>query len=230
MLKSRIPITLFDNLKVILNRLPKGVELMVATKYAKREEIEVLLNSGLVFHVGENKVQEAERKFPQLAKFSHVQWHFIGNLQKNKAKKAIKIFSWIDSLDDIPLANFLENLAALQDTRLRVLIQVKLAEKATQHGIAPEEVGEFLKILRGFVHLEPRGLMAIAPDLEPPEKTRPYFRRMKEIFDRYFKPETLNFKPYLSMGMSRDFEIAIQEGANLIRIGSAIFKNQGESL
>ncbi|MBI4056213.1 MAG: alanine racemase, partial [Elusimicrobia bacterium] len=94
-----------------------------------------------------------------------------------------------------------------------------------QHGILPEELGNFLQAAKGYKHLQIRGLMGIAPKVEPVEKVRPYFQQMKDLFDKHFKPGTLNFKPYLSMGMSRDFEIAVQEGANLVRIGSAIFKS-----
>lgn len=204
-------------------RNPNHIKLLAVTKYAALEAIKELLQSGAVAEVGESRIQDAQAKKQALGALAEtVRWRFIGHLQTNKAKKAVQLFDSIDSLDSVHVAEALEKALAPSKRCLPVLIQVKLSGKATQSGVAPEDVGAFLKALEAFPHLEARGLMAIAPNLEPVEAVRPHFRRMRELLNNFFsnRPDA-----ELSMGMSRDFEIAVEEGATHIRVGSALFRD-----
>lgn len=202
-------------------RNPNAVQLVAVTKYAALEDIRTLLESGAVAEVGENRVQDAQAKQEALGELARtVRWRLLGHLQTNKAKKAAQTFDAVDSLDGLAVAQALEKALASQEKTLPVLLQVKLSESATQSGAAPAELEALLQALKGCPHLDPRGLMAIAPNLEPVEAVRPHFKKMRELFDRFFssRPDA-----QLSMGMSRDFEIAVEEGATHIRVGSAIF-------
>ena len=222
---------IIDNIEKIRTRIraaaqragrnPDSVSLVAVTKYAKLEAVKELLDSGLVAEVGENRVQEAQAKKQALgAAALKARWRMIGHLQTNKAKKALELFDAVDSLDDLRVAEALERGLAGGQRRFPVLVQVKLTGKAAQSGVAPEGLEELLEGLKGFPHLEARGLMAIAPELSPVEAVRPHFRDMRRLFDRFFAGEPA---AQLSMGMSRDFEIAVEEGATHIRVGSQIF-------
>ena len=197
------------------------VSLVAVTKYAPLESIKELLDSGLVVEIGESKVQEAEAKKRALGPIaSKALWRLVGHLQTNKAHNALEIFDAIDSLDSVKLAEKLEKSLAALDRSIPVLVQVNLTAKATQHGVSPEELEKLLAGLKAYPHLDVRGLMAIAPDLDPVEAVRPFFSRMRSLLERFFpdRPDA-----QLSMGMSRDFEIAVEEGATMVRIGSQIF-------
>ncbi|MBI4677306.1 MAG: YggS family pyridoxal phosphate-dependent enzyme [Elusimicrobia bacterium] len=222
---------ILDNLREISLRIgtaarragrdPGSVRLAVVTKYASLDETRELLTSGLVQEIGESRVQDAGRKRESLGELAgKVRWRMVGHLQTNKAKVALRIFDTVDSLDSLRLAGALDETLAAEGRTLEVLVQVKVTRKESQHGIAPEDLGPFLKELRTFQRLSARGLMTIAPELEPVEEVRPFFRRARELFDGSFSgvPGAV-----LSMGMSRDFEIAVEEGATLVRIGSSVF-------
>ncbi|MBI5201405.1 MAG: YggS family pyridoxal phosphate-dependent enzyme [Elusimicrobia bacterium] len=220
---------MLENLHGVLTRIeraagragrdPAEVELVAVTKKARPEAVLELLGSGLVSHVGENRVQDAAAKRKALEeRGSKAVWHMLGHLQRNKSRQALETFETVDSLDSLPLAERLDGDLAETGKTLPVLVQVKLTERETQSGLAPEALGEFLEKARKYERLKVRGLMAIAPNLDPVEAVRPHFRRMREIFERNF-PEGGT----LSMGMSRDFEIAVEEGANMVRVGSALF-------
>lgn len=196
-------------------RSPDAVELMAVLKYAPDDAVRALLEKQQVRHIGENRVQDAEHR-----PVSGVERHLIGHLQSNKAKKAVQVFDWIDTLDGLELARRLEREAAALGKTLNVLVQVQPAPNPGQHGIQPGDLGPLLKEARTLPHLKLRGLMAIAPMKDPVEAVRPDFRRIKALLDEHFRPEE---KPVLSMGMSRDFEVAIGEGATLVRIGSLLF-------
>ena len=222
---------ILDNLNQIRYRIrlaaartgrdPDKVTLVAVTKYAKAEEVRDLIGAGLVGELGESRVQDAQAKQEALGPDAKkVRWRLIGHLQTNKAKKALQVFDAIDSLDSERLAEAVERGLAQDGRRMAALVQVKLSDKATQFGVAPEDLEGELAKLGAYPHLEVNGLMAIAPELEAVEATRPHFQRMRRLFDRFFKE-----KPgaQLSMGMSRDFEIAVEEGATMIRVGSDIF-------
>lgn len=145
----------------------------------------------------------------------------IGPLQSNKAKKAAALFDWVDSLDSLKLAETLERECAAADKSLRVLVEVQPVPDPDRPGLGPQDLAEFLVRLRTFKRLDVRGLMGVAPDEETAEAARPHFRLLKRLFDAHFKSST---EPYrLSLGMSRDFEVAIEEGATLVRVGRLLF-------
>jgi hypothetical protein len=203
------------------NRDPGAVRLVAVTKYAPLEAVSELLKSGLVAEVGENRVQDAERKKLLLGELAgKVRWRLIGHLQTNKTKKAAAVFDAVDSIDSEKIAAALDAALAGSERPLPVMVQVKLTERETQSGVAPNHLGAMLEALKKYERLKVEGLMGIAPDLEPLEAVRPSFRLLRELRDRHL-PGGL-----LSMGMSRDFEIAIEEGADLVRIGSQIFSQQ----
>jgi hypothetical protein len=199
-------------------REPDALRLVVVTKYADLSAVQELLNTGLVSEVGENRVQNAEKKKAALRQQgSKVKWRMLGHLQTNKAKKAVEIFDAVDSVDSEKLAQALDTALAGSDKRFPVMVQVKLTDRETQSGVAPGELGALLEALKKYERLKVEGLMGIAPDVEPLEVVRPSFRTLRELRDRHL-PGGL-----LSMGMSHDFEVAIEEGADLVRIGSQIF-------
>jgi len=225
---------IFDNLKSVQQRIETAAEragrrgadvgVVAVVKKAALSDLKSLLESGAVPYIGENRIQDAERRRQELGLLEkRAVWRFIGHLQANKARRALELFDRIDTLDSLRLAQVLDRHLAEQGKRSRVLIQVKLAEKETQSGIPLSAVGEFLGQMRSFPRLEPAGLMAIAPVLDPVEKVRPYFRAAREAFEKNF-PEK-EARPELSMGMSQDFEIAVEEGASLVRIGTSLFGN-----
>lgn len=204
-------------------RAASDVEIVAVTKKAAPEAVARLLRAGCVRHVGENRVQDAALRARALGAVPGVPrptWRMIGHLQTNKIGRALDVFDALDSLDSFRLAQDLEGRLERLGRELPVLLQVKLTGRAAQHGVAPEDVESFLERCGGFRRLRLGGLMAIAPMLEPPEAVRPYFRRMRELFDRSFGrgPGFV-----LSMGMSRDFEIAVEEGATMLRLGSVLF-------
>lgn len=201
-----------------VNRDPDAVRLVAVTKYASLAAVRTVLESGLIAEVGENRVQDAEKKKALLGELAgKARWRLIGHLQTNKAKKAVSVFDAVDSIDSEKVAAALDAALAGSGRTLPVLVQVKLTGKETQSGAAPEELGALLEALKAYPRLKVEGLMGIAPDVEPLEAVRPSFRTLRELRDRLL-PGGL-----LSMGMSRDFEIAVEEGADLVRIGSQIF-------
>lgn len=224
-------LALLDNLAKIRYRLDAAAErvgrnsgevtLVAVTKYAPLEAIRRLLESGLVSEVRESRIQDVQAKKSALGALAgKVRWRLIGHLQRNKARKALELFDSVDSLDGLELAEALDRGLRETGKILPVLVQVKLSGKETQSGIDPSGVGEFLQQLKGFDRLRPVGLMSIAPMLEPVEAVRPCFKRMKQLFDRHFAGIP---RAQLSMGMSRDFELAVEEGATHVRVGSQIF-------
>ncbi|MBI4061714.1 MAG: YggS family pyridoxal phosphate-dependent enzyme [Elusimicrobia bacterium] len=200
------------------NRDAGAIGLVAVTKYASLEAVREALSSGLVLEVGENRVQDAEEKKRELGSLaSAVRWRLIGHLQTNKAKKAVRTFDAVDSVDSARLAAALDAASAGAGRELPVMIQVKLSERETQSGIAPAELPLLIEEVRRHRSLRLQGLMGIAPHAEPLEAVRPSFRLLRKLRDDHLPGGKL------SMGMSRDFEIAIEEGADLVRIGSQIF-------
>jgi pyridoxal phosphate enzyme (YggS family) len=177
------------------------------------ERIRLAIAAG-VAALGENRVQEAREKIEALGR--PVPWHLIGSLQTNKAKDAARLFDWIHSVDRLELARELSRRAHGAERTLDVLLQVNLGDEPQKGGVAPAEVKGLREAMAGLPGLRVRGLMAIPPVTESPERTRPYFRRLRELRDE------LGLE-HLSMGMSADFEVAIEEGATMVRVGTAIF-------
>jgi PLP dependent protein len=193
------------------DRSPDHVLVIAVSKTMEAERIRLAIEAGIAA-LGENRVQEAKEK---IAALGHpVPWHLIGSLQTNKARDAARLFEWIHSVDRIELARELSRRAG--DRVLNVLLQVNLGDEPQKAGIAPAEVKRLAESVAGLPGLRVRGLMAIPPVAENPEHTRPHFRRLRELRDE------LGFE-HCSMGMSADYEIAIEEGATMVRVGTAIF-------
>jgi pyridoxal phosphate enzyme (YggS family) len=173
---------------------------------------------------GENKVQEAEEKIEELSK-ENLRWHLIGNLQSNKARKAVKLFDVVHTLDSVELATRLERICKEEDKEsLEVLVQVDLANEATKKGITEKDLPKLVDFLQTCDCLKFSGLMILPPFFEDFKKVRPFFKRLREIRDELLQKNAFaNNSGELSMGMSHDFEIAIEEGATLVRVGTAIF-------
>jgi hypothetical protein len=199
----------------------QGVRLIAVTKMVPAERIREAVACGLT-DFGENHVQEAERKIPLLPK--GLCWHFIGHLQTNKARRALSLFDWIHSVDSIRLAEKLNRLAAEARRTIPVLIQVALGGEQTKHGVAPDNLVAMAEALASLSHLEVRGLMTIPPLFPDPEQVRPFFRHLA-VLCRHLNDRRVFARPLteLSMGMSHDFEVAVEEGATMVRIGTALF-------
>ncbi|MGI8785189.1 MAG: YggS family pyridoxal phosphate-dependent enzyme [Acidobacteriota bacterium] len=175
---------------------------------------------------GENRIQEAATKIEAL-RSANLRWHLIGHLQSNKARKAVELFDLIESIDSLELAARVSDIAGKLGKRMPVLLQVHLGNEETKHGFDPEQLREQLPELLAFPHMDVRGLMAIPPFLEDPEKVRPYFLQLRTVRDRWNAENPSLVLTELSMGMSSDFEVAIEEGATLIRVGTGVFGKRG---
>jgi len=202
-------------------RSPEEITLVAVTKGVEVERIRAAIAAGLT-HFGENRVQEAEGKIAEIA--APITWHLVGHLQSNKARRAVQLFHVIHSLDSVRLAQRLDRIAGEFGRVLPVLLQVDLAGEPTKFGIPADQLLEVAQACRPLRHLAVRGLMAIPPYMEDPERVRPYFRRLAECLRELnargiFEPPLRD----LSMGMSHDFEVAVEEGATMVRIGRAIF-------
>jgi len=205
----------------VLRRLPAHVTLLAAVKGRSPEEIRAAIRAG-IRHVGENYVQEAERKRPLVPE--PASWHMIGRLQRNKARRALQVFDWLGTLDSLSLAQRLERLLSQQDRKLPVLVQVNIGREPQKAGVPPEDVPEFVREVASLPHLQVRGLMAIPPIPQRPEDSRPYFREMRRLFDGLAAEKIPGVAmEVLSMGMSADWEVAVEEGATMIRLGTALF-------
>lgn len=201
-----------------VNRNPDEIKLVAVTKGFDSSVAKEAIRLGLK-RIGESRVQEAKKKIEDLGKLSKkVEWHMIGHLQSNKVKYAVKIFDFIHSIDRLKIARKLSEKCLEMNKVIPVLIQVNLSGKT--YGVKPEGLKNFYEEIKEFNGIRVEGLMTIAPLIKL-EKTRPYFRKLKEL------AEELKLK-HLSMGMSNDFEVAIQEGATMVRIGTAIFGRRVE--
>ena len=203
-------------------RAPESVRLVAVSKTVPAERVRGAVAAGLTL-LGENYIQEARDKIAALADLS-VSWHFIGHLQRNKAKYAVRLFELIHSVDSLKLARELDKEAAKHGTVQDILIQVNTGKEASKSGVYAEEALALAREAGRLDHLAVRGLMTLPPYFNAPEKVRPYFRALRELRDR-IQAEALPgvAMDELSMGMTGDFEAAIQEGATLVRIGTAIF-------
>ena len=208
-------------------RDPAGVKLVGVTKTVPVERIREGIEAGIDI-LGENYIQEARRKRDVLAGLP-VSWHCIGHVQTNKAKTAIECCDWIETLDRETLAIELDRRAGIVGRKVPVLIQVNIGGEETKSGVSPGELSSFFKFVCGFDRLDVRGLMALPPFFDQPERARPYFTQTRALLDLLGcespRPERLT---ELSMGMSGDFEVAIEEGATLVRIGTALFGSRNK--
>jgi len=196
-----------------VGRPPESVLLIAVSKTVDVERIKRAVAAG-VAALGENRVQEARDKIDVLGR--PVPWHLIGHLQTNKARDAARLFDWIHSVDRLDLAQELDRRARAIGRTLDALVEVNLGEEPQKGGVRPDELKPLLEALSGLAALRIRGLMAIPPVAADPEQSRPHFRRLREL------REAAGLE-HLSMGMSADYEVAVEEGATMVRVGTAIF-------
>lgn len=203
-------------------RIPSAVRLVAASKKVSAARIREAAEGGQLLF-GENYLQEAEAKMVELG--AHLTWHFIGHLQTNKARQAVELFAMIETVDRLKLARALEKHAAALEKRMPVLIQVNVGREPQKAGILPEKAEELLREVVELPHLEVKGLMTMPPFFEQPEAARPYFRQLRLLAAELAAQGLLGRSGpvELSMGMSGDYEVAIEEGATLVRVGTALF-------
>ena len=194
-------------------RQPGDVLLIGVSKTVEAERVRGAVAAGITA-LGENRVQEARAKIAELGR--PAAWHLIGQLQTNKAKEAVELFDVIHSVDRLELAHELDRRAHARDRVIEVLLQVNVGGEASKSGVAPDAVAETLEALQPLRHLKVRGLMTIPPEVERAEEARGWFQALRKLAERHALPE-------LSMGMSGDFEVAVEEGATMVRVGTAIF-------
>lgn len=204
-----------------VDRNDRDITLVCVTKTAGIPQIEEALAAGAI-DIGESYVQAAEIKFKTIE--YRAKWHLIGHLQTNKVKEAVRIFDLIHSVDSLKLAEEISRRAAgLRDPK-KILIEIRTSEEATKFGVLPEDTLPLLEKISELPNVRVAGLMTMAPFSEDPENSRPYFQRLKKLASLMSIKRIKNVSmEYLSMGMSQDFEVAIDEGANMVRIGRAIF-------
>ena len=214
-----------ENVKKILQELPPGVELMAAAKARTPEEIMRAAQAGVEI-VGENYVQEALAAFNVVG--HRVKWHFIGHLQRNKVKKAVEIFDMIETVDSPELSKEIDKRCSQRKRIMPVLIEINSGREKQKFGIFPENAEDFVKEISGLENIKIEGFMTMGPMFGDPEDARPYFVETKKLFDRI---KTLDLPglemKYLSMGMTNSYQVAIEEGANIVRIGTKIFGPRG---
>lgn len=210
-----------ENVRSILSELPEGVELVGAAKTRTPEEVLEAVEAGLKI-IGENYVQEAEKAYEVIGK--KVKWHLIGHLQSNKAKKAVRIFDMIETVDTIKLARAIDQACEKANKIMPILIEINSGEELQKAGVMPNEAQSLIRETSNLTHVSVRGLMTMGPYAGDPEEARPYFVRTREIFEQIKSQSIPNVEmKFLSMGMSNSYKVALDEGANLVRIGTRIF-------
>ena len=210
------------------NRPVDEITLVAVSKTHPAAAVREAITAGLD-NFGENRVQEAETKIPDVGRTA-ARWHLIGHLQSNKARRAVELFDCIHSLDSPDLAQRLNRLCEeLERQELAVLIQVDLGHETTKTGVAEKDVGELVAVIRDCPRLRFTGLMTLPPFFDEAERVRPYFSRLRELRDELKANGAFGDHPgELSMGMTHDFEIAIEEGATMVRVGTAIFGQRSQ--
>ncbi|MGB2403645.1 MAG: YggS family pyridoxal phosphate-dependent enzyme [Akkermansiaceae bacterium] len=206
-------------------RSADAAQLLVVSKTWPADKVAEVVSAGhLAF--GENRVQEAEAKIPQLP--DHLQWHLIGHLQRNKVRKALPLFQTIHSIDSLKLARYTSNIAGELGAKPDIYLQVDLADEESKNGYAPDKLRSELEDLLALENVSIQGLMCIPPMAATPEDARPWFGKLRELRDE-LEQRSGQSLPGLSMGMSGDFEVAIEEGSTIVRVGSAIFGTRSYS-
>ena len=210
-----------ENMKKILAALPEGVQLVGAAKTRTPQEILEAVDAGLEI-IGENYVQEAEKAFQVVG--GRAKWHMIGHLQSNKAKKAVMVFDMIETVDSIKLARAIDKACEKIDKVMLVLMEINSGEESQKTGVMPENAISLAKDLSGLKNVRLMGLMTMGPFAGDPEDSRPYFHKTKKLFDEIKQIGLSGVEmQYLSMGMSNSYKVALEEGANLVRIGTKLF-------
>ncbi len=210
-----------ENIKRLLRELPEGVTLLAAAKERSADEISEAIRAGITI-VGENYLQDTLKVIDEVEE--KAEWHFIGHLQTNKVKKVIDIFDMIDSVDSLRLAEEIEKCCNRRNKIMPVLIEVNSGEENQKTGVAPNDVMQLIREISSLSHIKIMGLMTMGPRFGDPEESRSYFRKTREIFQQIKALHLPDVEmKYLSMGMTNSYRVAIEEGANLVRIGTKIF-------
>ena len=210
-----------ENIKKILSELPEGVELVAAAKTRTPQEILEAIEAGIKI-IGENYVQEAKSAYKLVG--NKAKWHFIGHLQKNKVRKAVKIFDVIETVDSLGLAQEIDKACLKENKVMPVLIEVNSGREDQKFGVIPEDIEQLVKEMSVLKNIKMSGLMTMGPMFGDPEDARPYFVETRKVFEKIKALGIPNVEmKYLSMGMSNSYKVAIEEGANIVRIGSGIF-------
>jgi pyridoxal phosphate enzyme (YggS family) len=209
------------NVTDIQHSLPSGVWLVAAAKTRLPDEVKAAIEAGIKA-IGYNYVQEAERLHETIG--TTVQWHMIGHLQRNKVKKAVMLFDMIETIDSVNLAEEVNKNCALESKVMPVLIEINSGKESNKTGVLPEHVERLILQINNLPNLKIQGLMTMGPRFGNPEDARPYFKVAKAVFNRIKETKIPNVEMrYLSMGMSNSYKIAIEEGANIVRIGTVLF-------
>ena len=204
----------------IRKTIPHGIAVVAATKQRTIEEIEEAVRAGIEI-AGENYVQEAISKYK---KIEGLKWHMIGHLQRNKVKDATKLFDCIQSVDSVRLAKEIDQQCAKLSKIMPVFIEVNIGDEESKHGAKPDEVPDLIRQIAELPNLKIEGMMTMEPYFENPEEARPYLKRMKQLFDEVKSCNIPNTDiKILSMGMSNSYQVAIEEGSNMVRIGTRLF-------
>ncbi len=215
-----------ENVRWILNELPEGVRLVAAAKTRTPDEIIEAIDGGVEI-IGENYVQEAEATFNKIGK--RAGWHFIGHLQKNKVKKTVAIFDMIETVDSVELAREIDKRCGQISKIMPVLIEINSGREEQKAGVLPEKAESLIMEISTLPNIRVRGLMTMGPAAGNPEDSRPYFIETRRIFDKLKQLDLPGVEmKYLSMGMSNSYRIAIEEGANMVRLGTQIFGERKE--
>lgn len=210
-----------ERCRAVLRRVPSGVTVVAATKGRSPDEIRAALRAGIT-HLGENYVQDAEAKRPLVPELAV--WHMIGHLQRNKAAKAARLFEWVQTVDTPELGRRLAAARPLGASPLPVLVEVNIGREEHRPGVLPEGVLPLVQDLARHPQLSVRGLMAVPPLPERPEDSRPHFRALRHLLEELNHERVVDpALDVLSMGMSEDWEVAVEEGATMIRLGTLLF-------
>ena len=210
-----------ENARKLLDALPPGVKLVAAAKTRTPDEIQKAIDAGVNI-IGQNYVQEAQNAFRIIG--NRAKWHFIGHLQKNKVKKAIEIFDMIETVDSLGLAAELNKRCLTKGISMPILIEVNSGRESQKFGVLPEETENFIRQIASFEGIKVQGLMTMGPMFGDPEDARPYFQETGRTYEHMKSLDIPNVEmKYLSMGMTNSFRVAIEEGANIVRIGTLIF-------
>lgn len=210
-----------ENVASILSSIPKGILVVAASKTRTPDEVKQAIEAGITV-LGYNYVQEAEQMHRVIG--DAVRWHLIGHLQSNKAKRAAQLFDMIQTIDSWKIAKMIDRLCSEAGKIMPVLLEINSGKESNKTGVLPEYVDEFVRKISDLPNLRVQGLMTMGPRFGNPVDSRPYFISTKAAFDRLSEAGIPNVEmKYLSMGMSNSYQIAIEEGANIVRIGTKLF-------
>jgi len=211
-----------ENVQQLLNELPAGVELVAAAKLRTAKEVLEAVEAGIKI-IGENYVQEAEQNYSVIE--NKAKWHLIGSLQKNKVKKAVRLFDMIQTVDSIEIAREIDRRCAQIGKVMPVLVEINSGREKQKSGVLPGDAENLIRAISSLPNIKVMGLMTMGPRFGNPEESRPYFVTTRKIFDRIKKLEIPNVEMrHLSMGMTNSYQIALEEGANMVRIGTKVFE------